>query len=72
MITVPAVTPVTTPDVAFIDAMDVLLLLHVPPVVASANVLVDPTHTLVVPVIGEIEPVPTVIEVNTMQPVESV
>ena len=43
--------PVTTPDV-FIDAVALELLLHVPPVVASASVVVEPTHTDAVPVIA--------------------
>lgn len=46
----PAAAPVTTPDVPT-DAIETLLLLQAPPDVASARVIVEPTHTLVVPVI---------------------
>ena len=46
---VPCATPVTTPD-EFIVATAVLELLHVPPGVVLAKVVVDPTQTLVVPV----------------------
>ena len=47
---VPALTPVTTPP-ALIVATAVLLDDHAPPVVASAKVVVEPTHTPVFPVI---------------------
>lgn len=47
----PAVRPVTTPDVMPIPAVPGLLLLQVPPVVASLNVVELPTHTEVIPVI---------------------
>ena len=69
MVTVPAVIPETTPVVIPTVAIEVLLLLHVPPVVASASVLVEPRHTLIVPVIGatEVEDV-TVIVAYTPQP----
>ncbi len=50
MTAVPAVTPVTTPPTTV--AMPVLPLVQVPPAVASANVVVEPTHTVAVPVIG--------------------
>ena len=51
MITVaPGALPVTTPDIEPIVAF-VLLLLQVPPVVASLKVMDDPTHTAVGPVI---------------------
>jgi len=52
MVTTPEVTPVTVPDVAPIVATPVLLLVHVPPEVASVNVVVRPTHTFVVPPIA--------------------
>ena len=48
---VPAVTPVTTPVVAFTVAIEVLDDVHVPPLVASDKVLVPPTVVDVVPVI---------------------
>ena len=50
MVAEPAVTPVTTPE-ASIVATPVALLLHVPPLVASASVVVADVHTVVVPVI---------------------
>ena len=43
--------PVTTPVVVVIVALDVVLLLQVPPAVASDNVIADPTHTVIAPVI---------------------
>ena len=49
MLTVPAATPVTTP-VLFTVAVAVLALLHEPPVVVHARVVVVPGHTLAVPV----------------------
>ena len=51
MLVVPAVRPLTTPLVLTVPTA-VLLLLHVPPVVALASAVVLPTHTLEVPVIG--------------------
>jgi hypothetical protein len=51
MVTVPTATPVITPEL-LIDASDGLLLLHVPPVVASVTVAVDPVQTPVAPPIG--------------------
>jgi len=50
MVAVPAAAPVTFPEV-FTVAIAVLLLLHVPPVVALLNDVVAPGHTTVVPVI---------------------
>jgi len=57
IIDVPAETPVTKPPAfnipaALIVATPVLALDQTPPVVASANWVVDPTHTLAVPVIA--------------------
>jgi hypothetical protein len=46
---VPDVTPLTIPEVPT-AAMDVLLLLHTPPVVASASVVVAPMQVVGVPV----------------------
>jgi hypothetical protein len=71
MITVPGDTPVTIPVVDPIDAMKPLELLHVPPVVASANVVVKPWHTLNVPAIGSGDGLTVKSEV-TKQPVGSV
>jgi hypothetical protein len=48
---VPAATPYTTPLVACIVAVAVLLLLHVPPPVL-VRVVVEPGHTFAVPVIA--------------------
>lgn len=47
----PPDTPVTTPVVLPTVATDSVPLDHVP-FDASLNVVVDPTHTLVIPVIG--------------------
>lgn len=51
IVVVPAVTPVTTPVEELIVATAVLLDVHTPPVVVLDNVVVDPAHTAVVPVI---------------------
>ena len=51
MVADPAATPVTTPE-ALTVATAVLLDDQVPPAVASASVVVEPTQTLVVPVIA--------------------
>ena len=51
MIAVPPDMPVTTPEPLPTVAIVVLLLVHVPPPVASLNVVVKPTHTDVIPVI---------------------
>lgn len=53
MVTVPADTPSTNPDVEPIVAIPVLLLLHTPPAVASFKVVVPSTQTLVTPVIED-------------------
>ena len=45
MTTLPAATPVTTPDVPTV-AIDGLALLHVPPPEASVNVMVLPGQTV--------------------------
>ena len=52
MLDVPADKPETTPDEETV-AMAVLLLLHVPPGVASLNCVVFPTTTQLAPVIGK-------------------
>jgi hypothetical protein len=52
MLTVPALTPVTTPVDAFTVAVAVFEEDHVPPVVTLAKVVLEPTHTEVVPVIA--------------------
>lgn len=48
----PADTPVTIPELRPMVAIVVSLLLHVPPVVPSVRVIVEPTHTRDGPVIG--------------------
>ena len=53
IVTVPAETPVTTPVDEPTVAIEVLLLLHVPPLVESNKVIVDPTHTEVGPEIED-------------------
>ena len=63
IVAVPAATPVTTP-VALTVAMVTSEELQLPPVVASANVVAEPAHTVVVPVITlTVVPVPAVIVV---------
>ena len=47
------VPPVSKPVVSPIDAMPVLLLLHVPPVVPSINVVVVPAQILSTPEIDD-------------------
>lgn len=51
IIAVPAVNPVTVPEELMLP-MDGALLLHVPPPVVSDKVVVNPVHTVVLPVIG--------------------
>jgi len=51
MVGVPAVTPLTTPPLEIVASPE-LLLVHVPPLVPSANVILDPVQTLVGPVIA--------------------
>jgi hypothetical protein len=51
MITVPADTAVTTPDVLIV-AMPVFRLLQLPPAVPSVNVVVKPTHAFFMPLIA--------------------
>ena len=50
MIAEPTATPLTKPPLPT-EATDVLLLLHVPLVVASVSITVSPAHTLLAPVI---------------------
>jgi len=54
---VPALTPVTDPDVPIV-ATPVLLLLQVPPEVASVRVVLARLHTLKVPPIAGVLPPP--------------
>ena len=50
MVDVPDATPLTSP-LLFTVAAAVLVLLHMPPVVPSLNDVVEPTHTVAVPLI---------------------
>lgn len=52
MVAVPAETPVTTPVEEPTVATPVLPLLHVPNNVASSSVVVELTHTVIVPVMA--------------------
>jgi hypothetical protein len=51
-VSVPALTPVIIPEVRPIEAKAMLLLVHVPPVVASAKAAMPFTQTVVVPAIA--------------------
>ena len=51
MVTVPAETPVKLPEPVPIVAIAPLLLIQVPPNVPSPNIVDEPTHTLLAPVI---------------------
>ena len=50
MVDVPDATPLTSP-LLFTVAAEVLVLLHAPPVAPSLNDVVEPTHTVAVPLI---------------------
>ena len=70
IVTGPADTPVTTPVVnplVYTVAIDVLLLLQLPPAVVSVKVMVRPAHTVAGPVTGD--SASTMIELITVQPV---
>ena len=75
IVTVPAEIPVTTPALSIV-ATALLELLHVPPLVALDNVVVDPSHTDVVPVIdprtGRAFTVTVVVTVEVQVPLEYV
>ena len=71
IIAVPALTPDATPLKEPIVATAMLLLLHVPPIVASLSVVVLPTQTAVTPVIAAGSGL-TVIIVVVRQPVPNV
>jgi hypothetical protein len=53
IVLVPTATPFTTPDDTFTVAVEVALLLQVPPVIALVNVVDAPAQTESVPVIEE-------------------
>ena len=61
IVAVPVPIPVTTPVPEPMVPTAVLLLVHVPPAVASLKVVVSPTHAVVVPVMAEIGPTVTVL-----------
>ena len=67
---VPVDTPVTTPVDELTDAIDVALLLHEPPVVVSARVVVEETSTIELPVIGPGTPSEETGAVATQLPIE--
>ena len=52
MVTIPAAMPAASPEEEPMVTMDVLLLLHVPPVVASVNSVVSPTQIVSNPAIA--------------------
>jgi hypothetical protein len=72
MIAAPPAFPCTTLPIAIgiTVAMAVLLVLHIPPPVASANVVVYPKHTSAVPVIAAGKESTTTVPV-TVQPTPS-
>ncbi len=51
MVTTPELTPVTTPD-GLTVAIDVLLLVHVPPEGVAASVVEEPMQTVLLPLIA--------------------
>ena len=70
MITVPDEIPVTIPEAEPIVAIEVILLPQAPPGTASLQVVVEPTHTFKVPVIGA-GPGETVTVMLAVQPYRS-
>ena len=54
MIVVPASNPITTPAV-FTEAIEVVQLLQVPPLIASDKAVVAPKQIPVLPVIADVE-----------------
>ena len=75
IVTVPALTPVTTPPLSIV-ATALLELLQLPPFVALDKVVVDPAHTAVVPLIapstGNALTVTVVVTVEVQVPLEYV
>ena len=53
IVDVPTPTPVTVPSVPTV-AIAVLVLLHVPPVVASVSAIVEPLHIYATPLVSTI------------------
>ena len=68
---VPVATGVTSPLVLLIVALDVALLVHVPPATPSVKIVVPPMHTVVVSDIGEGDAL-TVYVTDALQPPASV
>lgn len=68
---VPALLPVTTPELEPTVATPVLPLVHVPPDGVELNVVVEPVHTVAVPVI-EVGAVFTVTVAKAKHPPEPV
>ena len=64
-------TPVTLPELVPTVAIVVLSLVQVPPAVASVNIVDNPKHTFVIPVIAEGKGY-TLTVVVALQPVGSV
>ena len=52
IVAAPAISPVTIPDVGITVAVEVSLLLHVPPTVVADNGVLLPAHTKEAPVTG--------------------
>ena len=70
IVTVPATRPVTTPDVLTVATVG-LLLLHVPPLDAMLNGVLEPTHTDVAPdMVPAPEDIVTVVVASVPHPVE--
>jgi hypothetical protein len=67
MLTVPAATPVTTPVLAFTEAVVALAVLHVPPDTVLLNVMLLPSQTTAGPL-----NVPAKGRGNTLTPVVTV
>jgi hypothetical protein len=69
MIAVPTATPRTAPVAMFTDDTEGLLLLQLPPAVASASVVVPPLQTVVVPVMAATEGAPFTVTIAVAVPV---
>ena len=68
IVAVPAAMPVTTPPATV--AVPGALLLQVPPVAASVSVVVEPAHSLAVPVIGATAGPASVVHVTELAAVQ--
>ena len=65
MVAIPAATPVTIPVVPT-KAIDVTLLVHVPPGELLLSIVVDPWHKLIIPVIAPGSGLTTTVVVYTV------